>query len=93
MGNKALQRLEDGVRRLVAQHGQSSTRAAQLAAALAKSREEIEKLKSQNFRFKTERAETRKKIDAIIRRVDRLSEAPEGGATGHRADESEGRAE
>lgn len=75
MENKALQRLEDGVRRLIARHGQSSTRAAQLAAALAKSREEIEKLKAQNFRFKTERAETRKKIDAVIRRVERLGEA------------------
>jgi methyl-accepting chemotaxis protein len=74
MESKALQRLEDGVRRLVARHGQASTRAAQLAAALAKSREEIEKLKSQNFRFRTERAETRKKIDAIIRRVDRLGD-------------------
>jgi hypothetical protein len=82
MGNKALQRLEDGVRRLVAQHGQSSTRAAQLAAALAKSREEIEKLKSQNFRYKSERADTRKKIDAIIRRVDRLSESPDGESAG-----------
>jgi septal ring factor EnvC (AmiA/AmiB activator) len=90
MGNKALQRLEDGVRRLVAQHGQSSTRAAQLAAALAKSREEIEKLKSQNFRFKSERAETRKKIDAIIRRVDRLSETPDGDAP---TEASGGRAE
>ena len=75
MENKALQRLEDGVRRLIARHGQSSTRAAQLAAALAKSREEIEKLKAQNFRFKTERAETRKKIDAVIRRVERLGDA------------------
>lgn len=63
------------MRRLIARHGQSSTRAAQLAAALAKSREEIEKLKAQNFRFKTERAETRKKIDAVIRRVERLGEA------------------
>jgi septal ring factor EnvC (AmiA/AmiB activator) len=87
---KALQRLEDGVRRLVAQHGQSSTRAAQLAAALAKSREEIEKLKSQNFRYKSERAETRKKIDAIIRRVDRLSESPDGNVPG---EASGGRAE
>lgn len=78
MEKKALQRLEDGVRRLMAQHGQASTRAAQLAAALAKSREEIEKLKTQNFRFKSERADTRKKIDAIIRRVDRLTEAPDG---------------
>jgi septal ring factor EnvC (AmiA/AmiB activator) len=78
MESKALQRLEDGVRRLVARHGQSSTRAAQLAAALAKSREEIEKLKSQNFRFKTERAETRKKIDAIVRSVDRLAESSDG---------------
>jgi septal ring factor EnvC (AmiA/AmiB activator) len=90
MVNKALQRLEDGVRRLVAQHGQSSTRAAQLAAALAKGREEIEKLKSQNFRFKSERAETRKKIDAIIRRVDRLSESPDGDTPG---EASGGRAE
>ncbi len=80
MGNKALQRLEDGLRKLVAQHGQAATRAAQLAAALAKSREEIEKLKSQNFRFKTERAETRKKIDAVIRRVDRLADSPDGRA-------------
>lgn len=75
MENKALQRLEDGVRRLLARHGQSSTRAAQLAAALAKSRDEIEKLKAKNFRFKTERAEIRKKIDAVLRRVDRLGES------------------
>ena len=78
MENKALQRLEAGVRRLIARQSQSSMRAAQLAAALAKSREEIEKLKSQNFRFKTERADTRKKIDSIIRRVDRLTEGPDG---------------
>jgi hypothetical protein len=78
MENKALQRLDDSLRRLLAQHGQSSTRAGQLAAALAKSREEIEKLKAQNFRFKTERAETRKKIDAVIRRVDRLTENADG---------------
>jgi hypothetical protein len=78
MENKALQRLEVGVRQLIARHGQSSTRAAQLAAALAKSREEIEKLKAQNFRFKSERADTRKRIDSIIRRVDRLTEGPNG---------------
>lgn len=78
MTNKALQRLEEGVRRLAAQHGHTSTRAAQLAAALAKSREEIEKLKGQNFRFKTERGETRKKLDAIIRRVDGLAESADG---------------
>lgn len=76
MEQKALQRLEDCVRRLIARQSQSSTRAAQLAAALAKSREEIEKLKTQNFRFRNERADTRKKIDAIIRRVDRLNELP-----------------
>ena len=84
MENKALQRLEDAVRRLIARHGQSSTRAAQLAAALAKSREEIEKLKAQNFRFKTQRADTRKKIDAVIRRVDRLSES--AGVEGRESD-------
>ncbi len=78
MNSKALQRLDDAVRRLVAKHGQTATRAAQLAAALAKSREEIEKLKTQNFRFKNERAETRKKIDVVVRRLDRLVEPGAG---------------
>ena len=78
MESKALLRLEQGVRRLIAQHGQASTRSAQLAAALAKSREEIEKLKSQNFRFRTERSETRKKIDAVIRRVEGLAVSDDG---------------
>lgn len=78
MNSKALQRLDDAVRRLVAKHGQTATRAAQLAAALAKSREEIEKLKTQNFRFKNERAETRKKLDIVVRRLDRLVEPGAG---------------
>lgn len=78
METKALQRLEAGVHRLIAQHGQSSVRATQLAAALAKSREEIEKLKAQNFRFKAERSDTRRQIDAVIRRVDRLTESSNG---------------
>lgn len=78
MKNNGIQRLEEAVRRLVAQHGQTSTRAAQLAAALAKSREELEKLKAQNFRFRNERSETRRKIDGVIRRLDRLAVAPEG---------------
>ncbi|HEY2773641.1 MAG TPA: hypothetical protein VGK20_06260 [Candidatus Binatia bacterium] len=66
------------MRRLIAQQGHSSTRTSQLAAALAKSRDEIEKLKSQNFRFRSERMETRKKLDAIIRRVDHLAETANG---------------
>lgn len=73
MESKALQRLEEALRRLAGQHGQSSTRAAQLALALAKSREEIERLKAQNFRFRTERTETRKKVDLVIRRLDRMT--------------------
>lgn len=78
MKNNGIQRLEEAVRRLVAQHGQTSTRAAQLAAALAKSREELEKLKAQNFRFRNERSETRRKIDGVLRRIDRLAVVPEG---------------
>ncbi|HYC01311.1 MAG TPA: hypothetical protein VEC57_19420 [Candidatus Limnocylindrales bacterium] len=74
MESKGLQRLEENLRRLLSQHGQASTRAGQLAAALSKSREEIEKLKAQNFRYKSERAETRKRIDAVIKRLDRLTE-------------------
>lgn len=80
MESKGLQRLEEVVRRLASQHGQASVRAGQLAAALTKSREEIEKLKALNFRFKTERVETRKKIDAVIKRIDRMAEASSGEA-------------
>ncbi len=78
MESKGLQRLEDAVRRLATQHGQASVRAGQLAAALTKSREEIEKLKAQNFRYKTERVETRKKIDTVIKRLDRMTETASG---------------
>ena len=78
MESKGLQSLEDAVRRLAAQHGQASVRAGQLAAALTKSREEIEKLKAQNFRYKTEKVETRKKIDAVIKRLDRMTESVDG---------------
>ncbi|HYC55649.1 MAG TPA: hypothetical protein VEL28_12020 [Candidatus Binatia bacterium] len=74
MESKGLQRLEENLRRLLSQHGQSSTRAGQLAAALSKSREEIEKLKAQNFRYKSERVETRKRLDAVIKRLDRMTE-------------------
>lgn len=87
MKNKGLQRLEDGIRRLVAQHGQTSTRAAQLATALAKSREELEKLKAQNFRFRNERGEARRRIDAVIRRLDRLAATPGGQVQDHGIDQ------
>jgi hypothetical protein len=75
MESKGLQRLEENLKRLLSQHGQASTRAAQLAAALSKSREEIEKLKAQNFRYKSERVETRKRLDTVIKRLDRMTEA------------------
>ncbi len=54
-------------------------RSAQLSAALAKSRQELEKLKAENHKFKTERTETRKRLDAVIRKFDGLgSEAGDG---------------
>jgi len=78
MESKALSRLEDAVRRLLAQHGQAAARSGQLSAALVKGREELERLKAQNFRYKSERTDTRKRVDAVIRRLDKMMDRPSG---------------
>jgi septal ring factor EnvC (AmiA/AmiB activator) len=72
MESKALQRLEGGVSRLLDRRDKGQTRQEQLAAALAKSREEIEKLKAEVFRLRSERTEARKRLDAVIGQVDKL---------------------
>ncbi|MFT4569234.1 MAG: regulator of replication initiation timing [Candidatus Binatia bacterium] len=75
MESKALQRLEEGVHRLVDERVRARERSEQLSAALAKSRQELEKLKAENHRFKLERTEARKRLDAVIKKFDGL--APE----------------
>ncbi len=69
---KALHRLEQGLGRLLAEHERVITRQEQLGVALAKSREELERIKAQNHKLKSERTETRKRLDILIKRFDSL---------------------
>lgn len=75
MESKGFEHLDRVVRLLMSRKGQSAIRSAQLSSALAKSREEIERLKATTHRLKTEKSETRKQIDAVIRQIDQLSES------------------
>lgn len=72
MESQALLRLQGDVSRLLDEHERSRSRSEQLAAALAKSRDELERLKGETHRYKLERAETRKRLDQLIRRFDSL---------------------
>lgn len=69
---QALRRLEDTVERFYAQHGRTLERQAQLSDALGKSRQEMEKLRGELQRFKLERSDTRKQIDALLKRFSSL---------------------
>jgi len=72
MESKALRRLEEDVAKLLAKLRQAAERQAQLSSALGKNREEVEKLRSELQRYKSERADTRKKVDALLRRFEKL---------------------
>lgn len=68
----ALHRLENDVGRLVAALGRAVERQQQLSAALVKSCEEVDKLRGDLQRYKAQRNDTRKKVDALLRRFDSL---------------------
>jgi ABC-type transporter Mla subunit MlaD len=69
---KALSRLESDAERLLEALDGAVDRQAQLSAALAKSRDEIERLRNDLERLKRERSDTRKKVDSLIKRFDSL---------------------
>jgi septal ring factor EnvC (AmiA/AmiB activator) len=69
---RGIQRLERDVERMFEQLRRSMERQAQLSAALVKSREEVERLRSELQRFKSERTDTRKKVDALLREFENL---------------------
>lgn len=69
---KALSRLESDAERLLEALDGAVDRQTQLSAALAKSRDEIEKLRTDLEVLKRERSETRKKVDSLIKRFDSL---------------------
>jgi len=68
----ALCRLEEDVGRIVKALERALERQQQLSAALVKSSEEVDKLRGDVQRFKAERNDTRKKVDAILKRFDTL---------------------
>jgi septal ring factor EnvC (AmiA/AmiB activator) len=69
---QALRRLEHGVEKLLEVHQRALTRQSQLSAALAKTREELERARAEVERFRRERNDTRKKIDTLLKRFDGL---------------------
>ena len=70
---KGLQRLEGNVDVLTGRAGEVTERQGQLSAALVKSREEIDSLKAELERYRSERVDTKKKVDALLKRFDTLS--------------------
>lgn len=69
---KALCRLEDGVGRIAKALDRALERQRQLSAALVKSSEEVDKLRGDLQRYRAERTDTRKKVDALLKRFDTL---------------------
>ena len=72
MESKALRRLEEGVDRLLGQLRRSADRQAQLSLALGKNQEELERLRREVQRYKSERSEMRRTVDVLIKRFDKL---------------------
>jgi chromosome segregation ATPase len=70
---KGLQRLEGSVDALAGRLGEAAKRQGQLSAALVKSREEIDRLEAELERYRSERVDTKKKVDALLKRFDTLS--------------------
>ena len=69
---KALRRLEHGIEKLLESHRRALERQVQLSAALAKTREELERAKGDLERYRRERTDTRKRVDALLKRFESL---------------------
>jgi len=72
MADGVIRRLEKDVEHLLDQLRRAGERQAQLSLALVKSREEVEKLRFEVQRYKAERGETRKRVDALLRDFESL---------------------
>ncbi len=72
MESKALRRLEQDVDRLLGQLQRSAVRQTLLSSALGKNQEELEHLRREVQRYKSERNITRRKIDALLERFEKL---------------------
>ena len=72
MKNKALLRLEKDVDRMVVQLRTSARLQKQLTRALDRNEAELEQLRGEVKRYKTERSDVRRTVDALIKRFERL---------------------
>lgn len=70
---QALRRLEHGIEKLLEAYARSAERQEQLSAALAKTRDELERAKTEIELFRRERTDTKRKIDTLLKRFDGLS--------------------
>jgi septal ring factor EnvC (AmiA/AmiB activator) len=72
MESRKIQRLERDIERLLEHVRRTSERQGQLSAALVKSREEVERLRGELQKFKTERSDTKRRVDALLREFEHL---------------------
>jgi chromosome segregation ATPase len=70
---QALRRLEHGIDKLLEAYARATERQEQLSAALAKTRAELERAKSEIEIFRRERTDTKRKIDTLLKRFDSLT--------------------
>ncbi len=73
MEMQALQRLEESLARFKAQHGKALQRQSQLSEALGKSKQETERLRGELERYKSERLDTRRRVDTLLKRFEELN--------------------
>ena len=78
MDSPVFQGLEHGIEKLFEQLRRTTERQAQLSTALVKSREEVERLRAEVQRLKSERSDTRRKVDALLRDFESLDLRAEG---------------
>jgi chromosome segregation ATPase len=78
MDSHVLQCLERDVDKLLDHLRRLTERQSQLSAALVKGREEIERLRGEIQRLKSERTDTRRKVDALLREFESLDLKFEG---------------
>jgi hypothetical protein len=69
---KALRRLENGIDRMLESHRKALERQNQLSAALAKTKDELERTKAELERYRREKTDTRKRVDALLKRFEGL---------------------
>lgn len=69
---RALQRLKGNVEKATRELARAHDHEQQLGVALLKSQEEVNRLRGEIKQFRSERSDTRRKVDSMIKRFDKL---------------------